>query len=217
MIKFTFFPSSGYLVVLDAKKMTFAWAEASMLRRVFQYGDLTFLKERKLSVQMKLVKNEKLGLPAHILITTEGKPSNSIFSPAKINNSLIMKTSAPKGFSLTPARTAGVGGDCYQANGRYFQDNSYKVGSNLKLVHGEVMGQGSLNGITYGHCWCEDNSFVYDFSNGGKIKIPKDVYYLIGRIKEIDNFYKYSNKEFIDKIMEFEHWGPWDLKTRSGL
>jgi hypothetical protein len=58
---------------------------------------------------------------------------------------------------------------------------------------------------------------VYDYSNGGNLVLPKQLYYRIGRIELLDNLYKYDAKEFNDKILTFRHWGPWDLKTRSGL
>ena len=107
-------------------------------------------------------------------------------------------------------------GDCYEANGRHFMSYGH-INNHLKLVHGEVMGQGPLEGISYGHCWCEDNNTVYDYSNGRSLELPKKVYYLMGKIDSLDNLYKYNIREFNDKVLKFKHWGPWDLKTRSGL
>lgn len=104
-------------------------------------------------------------------------------------------------------------GDCYDANGRYFLDN-YRDDSSAKIVHGEVRGQGPLKNITFGHCWIEDGNVVIDKSNGRNIKMNKDVYYAIGNIKELNNMYKYDLKTFRKKILKYEHWGPWDLKTR---
>jgi len=102
------------------------------------------------------------------------------------------------------------GGDCYQANGREFLNNSSKYDF---IVHGEVAGQGALSDITFGHAWLLKGNTVYDFSNGREIKVPKQLYYALGNIDKINNMFKYTFKEFQEKLLEFEHWGPWDLKT----
>lgn len=113
-------------------------------------------------------------------------------------------------------KVATTGGDCYQANGKYFMDNAYR-NPNLRLVHGEVMGQGELQGISYGHCWCEEGGEVLDFSNGRNIRIDKRIYYALGGIDRLDNCFIYDHLEFSEKISEYGHWGPWDLKTKTGL
>lgn len=101
-------------------------------------------------------------------------------------------------------------GDCYEANGREFLNNTdYDY-----LVHGEVQGQGPISNITFGHAWLEKGNTVYDFSNNRKLEIPKDVYYAIGHIDSINNIYKYDKPEFHKKLSEHEHWGPWDLETK---
>lgn len=113
-------------------------------------------------------------------------------------------------------KVATTGGDCYKANGGYFMDNAYR-NPNLRLVHGEVMGQGDLQGISYGHCWCEDGNEVLDFSNGRDIRIDKRVYYALGQIDRLNNYFVYDQVEFSEKISEHGDWGPWDLKTKTGL
>ena len=107
-------------------------------------------------------------------------------------------------------------GDCYQANGKYFMDNAYR-NPNLRLVHGEVMGQGELQGISYGHCWCEDGGEVLDFSNGRDIKIDKRVYYALGQIDRLSNIHIYDQPTFSEMISTHGHCGPGELKTKTGL
>ena len=113
-------------------------------------------------------------------------------------------------------------GDCYQAAGQYammkcqFSSSSTEC-DDLVIVHGEVMGQGHLEGITYGHAWIESKGMVIDVSNGRNIKLPISTYYLLGKIGEIDNYVKYTWKEAREKIIASKHWGPWDLETSSGL
>lgn len=103
-------------------------------------------------------------------------------------------------------------GDCYEANGKYFFDNLYNT-TGAVLVHGEVQGQGPLSNITFGHCWIEIDSVVLDFSNGQRRAIDKEKYYLAGDIEDIDNYRKYDYTEFLEKINEYQHWGPWDIET----
>lgn len=87
------------------------------------------------------------------------------------------------------------------------------------LVHGEVMGRGPLEGVTFGHAWIVDTKTdtVIDNSNGGNVRIPKAVYYLLGHIEHIGNYYEYTVEQAMEKMREFKHYGPWDLKTSSGL
>mgnify|MGYP003658746031 CR=1 FL=1 len=62
-------------------------------------------------------------------------------------------------------------GDCYQAAGRLIMEYIGKG----KLVHGMVNGQGSLEGIRFGHAWVEVGSKVLDHSNSKKKSIQKNV------------------------------------------
>ena len=120
--------------------------------------------------------------------------------------------------ALTRSLVGAARGDCYQANGKYFLDNAvFKNNSGMKIVHGEVTGQGPLEGINYGHCWVEDGDTVIDVSNGNNIRMPKALYHRLGRIAENNNIKKYSWNEFQMNIVTKEHWGPWDLKTSTGL
>ena len=99
-------------------------------------------------------------------------------------------------------------GDCYQAGGRlmmqFFGDNK------AKLVHGMVSGQGQLEGVRFGHCWVEYKDKVLDHSNDQKRELPKDVYYLLGRIDPNECHY-YTAEESSVKMLKYEHWGPWDM------
>ena len=110
---------------------------------------------------------------------------------------------------------AGVG-DCYEANGKLFLNRALMGGEgSLRLVHGEVSGQGPLEGVRYGHAWIEDGGTVVDVSNGRNIKMPKAAYYALGDIG--DNVVRYNVEKFRRKLLQTEHWGPWDLKTSTGL
>ena len=105
--------------------------------------------------------------------------------------------------------TEGIG-DCYQAGGRLIM--TY-FGHDAKLVHGMVSGQGALEGKRFGHCWVEYKDKVLDHSNDKEQELPKDIYYLLGRIDPNECHY-YTPRESSGKMLKHEHWGPWDM---SGL
>ena len=119
-----------------------------------------------------------------------------------------------------PIPATNQGGDCYQAAGRYMMDKC-TFGDvddcRLILVHGEVMGQGAIQGIPYGHAWVLDGTTVVDKSNGRDLHVPQVLYYAIGQIDNIGNVIEYSWEEARTKILDYGHWGPWDLETESGL
>lgn len=113
-----------------------------------------------------------------------------------------------------------AGGDCYEAAGKFIM-NECMLGDadNCRyiLVHGEVMGQGPIAGISFGHAWVLDGSTVIDKSNGRDLTMPSQIYYAIGQIDSLDNIIEYSWEEARTKILDYGHWGPWDLETESGL
>jgi len=106
------------------------------------------------------------------------------------------------------------GGDCYMAAGKYMMDNALfpMKNDNLILVHGEVTGLGPIAGIKYGHAWIEDGDTVIDTAGGKDIRMSKILYYALGNIDE-SKVFKYKPEEFRKKVLEYEHWGPWDLQT----
>jgi hypothetical protein len=110
-------------------------------------------------------------------------------------------------------------GDCYEANGQYFMQHALFPGKDkkLRIVHGEVCGQGPLEGTNFGHAWVEDGGTVIDVSNGRNVRLPKALYYKAGCIDEIDNVKRYKPEQFRKKVLQHEHWGPWDLRTSTGL
>lgn len=109
-------------------------------------------------------------------------------------------------------------GDCYEAAGKFMMESClHGPDCTYLLVHGEVAGQGPLEGITYGHGWVLDGDTVIDRSNGRNLRIPKALYYVLGGIDRIGNLHTYTWEEARKLILQYKHWGPWDLKTRSGL
>ena len=112
-------------------------------------------------------------------------------------------------------------GDCYEAAVDYCIARGWmfggKVPRNVRIVHGEVMGQGKLRGITFGHAWVLEGNTVIDQSNGGDLRMPKAVYYATGKIDEIGNVHEYTIEKARKRMVETEVYGPWDLVTKSGL
>jgi 8-oxo-dGTP pyrophosphatase MutT (NUDIX family) len=111
------------------------------------------------------------------------------------------------------------GGDCYMIAAKLLIENNYTkkisfIGTPY-LVHGEVTGQGVIEGVKYGHAWVEDDVFVYDYSNGRELAIPKDLYYRIGQIvKKKGKYQKYTREQARKKMLSSGHYGCWDLDTK---
>ncbi len=101
-------------------------------------------------------------------------------------------------------------GDCFEAAGKFLLDRTSK---DRILVHGEVTGQGPLEGVKFAHAWNEgiENGIeiVYDTSNGRVIKLPKWFYYSLGNI-DPEKTVQYTYDEFAKMILVHQHWGPWD-------
>lgn len=120
-----------------------------------------------------------------------------------------------------------VGGDCYKTAGDFVLDskllgetrtNKIKFIGEPHIVHAQVTGQGAISGLKYGHAWVEDDVLVYDYSNGRKLEIPKGLYYAVGKIKTTKpRYFKYTFEQARKKMLDSGHYGPWDLKTESGL
>lgn len=114
-------------------------------------------------------------------------------------------------------------GDCYQAAGRYMLDSGHlgDPDSPLRVVHGEVAGQGPMRGKTFGHAWVEvhdpdnDEPMVIDPSNGGDLHMPMSQYYSLGKINELNNYHSYTPQEAAKKMSELQHFGPWDLTVNG--
>lgn len=112
-----------------------------------------------------------------------------------------------------------MAGNCYEAALHYIMDHVLGMGvknpqRHLRLVHGEVAGQGPMAGTTFGHAWVEDGDTVIDQSNGRDIRMPKAIYYAVGRIDEIGNIHVYTPEEARDRCIEHGVYGPWDLEGR---
>tara|TARA_B100000029_G_scaffold135788_1_gene130258 strand:- start:8417 stop:8728 length:312 start_codon:yes stop_codon:yes gene_type:complete len=97
-------------------------------------------------------------------------------------------------------------GDCYAANGRWM------IGKDgYQLVHGVAIL--ATDGKPFGHCWIEKGNQVLDFSNGKKVLMNKKKYYELGGIPvKPYKLYKYTYLEMAKKLLQTEHWGPWDLR-----
>lgn len=107
-------------------------------------------------------------------------------------------------------------GDCYLAAAKYLLDRGPE-NPELRLAHGEVCGQGPLSGVTYGHAWVLDGDMVIDRANGRDLRVPKALYYAIGGVDHLNNLHQYTFHETCEKLLTTKNYGPWDLKTRTGL
>ena len=108
---------------------------------------------------------------------------------------------------------AAAKGDCFEAAGKWIMAND--LGTNARVVHGEVTGQGALEGVKFGHAWIEIGETVLEVANGNNLKLPKAVYYAIGNIGA--NVHRYTREQALVRMLKFKHYGPWELKTETGL
>jgi hypothetical protein len=118
------------------------------------------------------------------------------------------------------------GGDCYEAAGRWMMNN-FSADDDTFLVHGEVMGRGTLQDVWFGHAWIEKGDTVLDVAGGTVQEIPKHIYYILGTINQRyylngkmnppkNNVLKYTREEMMQKLAETQIWGPWELETETG-
>lgn len=123
-----------------------------------------------------------------------------------------------------------MNGDCYEVHGR-FMLNNFKEADEYTLVHAEVIGQGRLAGVPYGHCFLihKATDTVMDMSNGRDMKLPRYVYYLLGKIDQsryyddelglverTPKIFEYTREEAMNWMAETGTFGPWELETESG-
>ena len=121
-------------------------------------------------------------------------------------------------------------GDCYEVHARWMIENFRKADEYI-LVHAEVIGQGQLAGVPYGHCFLvhKTSDTVHDRSNGRDIKMPREIYYLLGKIDQSEywcdvngrvsrtpKIYEYTRDEVEEWLWESGTYGPWELETESG-
>lgn len=91
----------------------------------------------------------------------------------------------------------------------------------LRLVHAEVVGQGRLDGVRYGHAFVLDpeKRMVHERAMGRELVIPQQYYYQLGQIddspeaQEALKYIEYDAEEALRMLREFKHYGPWELET----
>lgn len=105
-------------------------------------------------------------------------------------------------------------GDCFESAFKMFFQGSDE---DALLVHAEVLGQGPLEGVRFSHAFVQANGTVYDNTNGRGVVMPAVLYRAIGCIDEIGNIHVYTRQQALEQATTTGHYGPWDLKTSTGL
>jgi hypothetical protein len=99
-------------------------------------------------------------------------------------------------------------GDCGQVASSLVLD----AGGSLVLCHGYPVNTSTqYDGMKFWHAWTEtpDGGFVIDHSNGQRVAVPREMYYAIGQIDELE-VERYSWAETRTMLRTFRHYGPWD-------
>ena len=153
--------------------------------------------------------NKDVKIPAFFKLNSEGKISTYA-----------------KGGQTKEIQEKNRGGNCFEIAGKIAMATPETLKSmglpkfhgTPYVVHAQVIGQGDIEGVKYGHAWVEDDLFVYDFSNGRKIVFPKELYYLLGGVETKKPIYfKYEFWEARKLMLDTGHYGSWGLITESGL
>lgn len=91
-------------------------------------------------------------------------------------------------------------GDCYEVHAKAIIDGSVSG----MLCHGTVWH--SETGW-HGHCWLEvSGDLVLDFSNGHQVLLPREVYYVLGNVKDVKRYSPEQARELIEKEGNYGTW-----------
>ena len=148
----------------------------------------------------------------HLISTANGMEENEATQAAR-------RILTKRGISWKLEKGGGLG-DCFVVAGdamiEYFYDRGRKYSGEPYLVHAEVSGQGKSHGLRFAHAFVEDAIFVYDFSNGLELTLPKQRYFALGEIKTDDpkKYQRYDAEETLDKLIEHDNYGCWDLDCK---
>jgi len=96
-------------------------------------------------------------------------------------------------------------GFCFDSCARWLVFEQGRDYPQAKLVHGTVMGRGPLADKRFTHAWVEIDDWIYDVSQD--LLVEKDHYF---QLSEGEGYVTYTSDEVMKKIIETEHWGPWD-------
>lgn len=107
-------------------------------------------------------------------------------------------------------------GNCFEAAAKELLSLSKRGEARYRLVHGEIVGQGPIEGIRHSHAWVLDaeTDTVIDTSNGRRVEAPRVIYEAIARLQ---NKLEYGYREACIRLVESGHYGPWELVTATGL
>ena len=103
-------------------------------------------------------------------------------------------------------------GDCFQNAVLYIIRNK---DDGVYLVHGLVTGTGEqTKGMRFVHAWTQVDDMVIDPTRSldKPLVTRRERYYLVGHIK-VGEVKIYNYKEMVDKMLSYNHYGPWDVKA----
>lgn len=90
-------------------------------------------------------------------------------------------------------------GDCYEVHGKAILEGTPGL-----LCHGTVW---HPDVGWHGHCWIELNEdVVVDFSNGHRAVLRREVYYRIGKVKDVR---RYDAEQARELVLREGTYGPW--------
>jgi len=117
-----------------------------------------------------------------------------------------------------PAQAKPASGNCFEsAASELLRLSDMNGQSRYRLVHGEIVGQGPIEGLKHSHAWLVDTKTdtCIDNANGRSLVLPRRVYEAIARYD--GNGREYSYRDACQKLIFSGHYGPWELVTQTGL
>ena len=96
-------------------------------------------------------------------------------------------------------------GDCFQVHADFVLNLGKEHAADMRVCHGLVFHP--KHGY-HSHAWIELRETCLDMSNGRGIAVPKERYYVLGKIKMVK---RYTARLLLNKVLEHENYGPWHL------
>lgn len=110
-------------------------------------------------------------------------------------------------------------GDCFVVAAHFVIQHAQKARSVVTLCHGIIVGQGPIEGVRHWHAWAEvtvtekrngfttSTRYAVDMSNGKAVVEPARSYRALARAERV---WEYTPVEARERMLDTEHYGPWE-------
>jgi hypothetical protein len=106
-------------------------------------------------------------------------------------------------FDTSDIPDANKGGNCFEVALELMM--SLGETTDALLVHGGCVGRGGIEGVPFAHAWVELNGRAIDETV--PVEMPVESFYELGQVSVT---HKYTFRQMLEKVLEFETYGPWE-------